>query len=197
MNPPLFQTPVCCCIPLRLQRSRSTPFSGEFVGCDDTLLSRQCELAICPGPSPAHSHTHMVREGHRECKNCRENYCLMCVSYKNDSTGGVCIACLMGATDSNDPILNLSEAKMREELSTQCLVPATASLSALQGLYTEYFIDMKIKNATGSRDPRLLEKVMFPKHPSTALRKDKGTLEFITDFDFRDGAHFSVTVNFR
>ena len=44
-------------------------YIGDFVGCDDNLLSGERELAICPGPSPAHSHTYMVREGRRECKN--------------------------------------------------------------------------------------------------------------------------------
>ena len=67
---------------------------------------------------------------------------------------------------------------------------SSASLSELQGLYTEYFIDTKNKDSTDSRDPKLLEKVMFPMHPSTSLRNNEGTLEFITDFDFRDGAHF-------
>ena len=94
----------------------------DFVRSDEDLLSREGELVICPGPSPAHSHTYMVREGHRECRNCRLHCCLMCVSDKNNSTGGFCIACHTGATDSNDPILKLSEANLWKELGTPCLV---------------------------------------------------------------------------
>ena len=148
---------------------------------NDNLLTDTCELGTCPGPTPSHCHTFMIGEGTRHCTVCAQVYCPMCVS-----TAGVCIPCLGQATDSTDPISKLSEQQLREALSQKIEVPATMPMAELQELY----VSIVEGNSMDSLDCSLLEQVRYPIYPPSALRPNNNTLNFVTRFDFHDGARF-------
>ena len=82
-----------------------------------------------------------------------------------------------------DPITKLSQQELRDALSAKIEVPANASLSDLQEMYSSI-----IAGDTLNDLDQALDVVQFPTHPASALTDS--TLEILSRFDFRDGARF-------
>jgi len=105
----------------------------------------------------------------------------MCVSDE-----ALCIPCLFGGTNSEDPIANLSEAELREALSDKIEVPASLTMGELQELY----ISIVEGNSMDSLGSHLLEQVVYPMYQPSALDPNGGQLKFLSRFDLRDGGRF-------